>query len=245
MRFFHLPLNALRVTLVNDQSKIIGEYDFLQQRMLSRSEAMDTREWGRTLKLFRIASGIEGETSGSSGRETYLMSGLHLGQAGIIEHCARPFLSSNVSEMDEVLIDNWNGTVGENDVYFLGDLSSPEGWPGQLQDKLRGKMHFIRGDNDPACSDFQDYAIVKSGRYTFLLTHNPDRLPIPWNHWVIHGHKHNNDMKNFPFINGNRKTINICPELINYRPVSLEYLSSLKLGSIRRMDTIDSLPVMR
>jgi calcineurin-like phosphoesterase family protein len=87
--------------------------------------------------------------------------------------------------------------------------------------------------------------VVKFGRYTFLLTHDPDRLPIDWNGWVIHGHKHNNDMKNSPFINGERKTINVSPELVNYRPVSLDFLASLKLSSIRRMDTIDDNPVMR
>ena len=52
-------------------------------------------------------------------------------------------------------------------------------------------------------------------------------------------------MKNYPFMNGARKTINVCAELINYRPVSLDFLASLKLGSIKRMDTIDSTPVMR
>jgi calcineurin-like phosphoesterase family protein len=62
---------------------------------------------------------------------------------------------------------------------------------------------------------------------------------------VIHGHKHNNDMKDYCFINGDRKTINVSAELVDYRPVSLDFLASLKLSSIKRMDTINSLPVMR
>ena len=77
------------------------------------------------------------------------------------------------------------------------------------------------------------------------MTHDPERLPVKWNNWVIHGHKHNNDMKNYPFINGVKKTINVCPELTGYRPVSLDYLTSLKLSSIKRMDTIDSVPVIQ
>ena len=77
------------------------------------------------------------------------------------------------------------------------------------------------------------------------MIHDPDKVPFNWNHWIIHGHKHNNDMKNYPFINGDRKTINISPELINYKPLSLDYLISLEPHSIKRMDTIDSIPVTR
>jgi calcineurin-like phosphoesterase family protein len=72
--------------------------------------------------------------------------------------------------------------------------------------------------------------------------HDPDNLPISWSEWIIHGHKHNNDMAKYPFINGKNKTINVCAELLNYKPISLSYLLSLGLDSIKRMDTVDSLP---
>jgi calcineurin-like phosphoesterase family protein len=72
--------------------------------------------------------------------------------------------------------------------------------------------------------------------------HNPDNLPIEWNDWVIHGHKHNNDIKNYPFINGDKKTINVSAELVNYKPISLDFLLGLGLDSIKRMNTIDSHP---
>lgn len=49
-------------------------------------------------------------------------------------------------------------------------------------------------------------------------------------------------MKNYPFINGEKKTINVSAELLNYRPVDLDFLISLGLDSIKRMDTIDSKP---
>lgn len=49
-------------------------------------------------------------------------------------------------------------------------------------------------------------------------------------------------MKNFPFINGERKTINVSAELVNCRPVSLDFILSQNLDSILRMDTIDSIP---
>jgi len=247
MRYFYLPLNALRVTLLNDQSKLLCEYDFLQQRLLTRSESLNPDVWGRTLKLFRIEKEIEGARPGGDSTPPFLISDLHLDYANIIDYSARPFNPANMAEMNGVLTENWNNTVGNHEIYFLGNLSSEK--MGRTQDywleMLNGKIRFIRGNRDDNIPDAKSHEIIKRGRYTFLLTHDPDRLPIDWNGWIIHGHKHNNDMKNYPFINGDKKTINVCPELVNYRPVSLDFLTSLKLGSIKRMDTLDSLPVMR
>jgi len=78
--------------------------------------------------------------------------------------------------------------------------------------------------------------------YDFLLIHNPSDRKTEWHGWVIHGHVHNHNMDNYPFINGERKTINVSAEVINYTPVSLRYLLSLDLDSIKRMRTIDSQP---
>jgi len=247
MKYFYLPLNALRATFLNDQSKIICEYDFLQQRLLTRGESTSVNEWGRTLKLFRCSKGIDGGNPGPVQGSPYVISDLHLDHTNIIDYCARPFNPSDVGEMNELLVDNWNKTVGDNDVYFLGDLSAGKAarpadyWLG----KLSGNNHFIRGCHDGDLQKASDYEVLKHGRYNFLLVHDPERLPEAWNGWIIHGHKHNNDMKNFPFINGDRRTINVCPEVTNYRPVSLDYLTSLKLAAIKRMDTIDSAPLMR
>ena len=41
---------------------------------------------------------------------------LHLGHENVIKFCGRPFL--NVEEMNETLIKNWNGAVGENDTVY-------------------------------------------------------------------------------------------------------------------------------
>jgi calcineurin-like phosphoesterase family protein/2'-5' RNA ligase len=247
MNYFYLPLNALRATFLNDQSKLLCEYDFLQKRLLNRGEATSVNEWGRTLKLFRTDKGIEGGNPEPTVMSQYVTSDLHLDHTNIIDYCARPFNPADISEMNDLLVDNWNKTIGDNEVYYLGDLAAgkaarPAGyWLG----KLSGRKHFIRGCHDSDLAEASDYEVVKYGRYNFLLVHNPEKLPEAWNGWVIHGHKHNNDMKNFPFINGDRRTINVCPELTNYRPVSLDYLTSLKLSGIKRMDTIDSAPVMR
>jgi calcineurin-like phosphoesterase family protein/2'-5' RNA ligase len=244
MRYFYLPLDVLRMTLLNDQSRTVCEYDFLEKRLLSRGESSDIPEWQETLKLFRIAKGIENRKATSGKNAIFVISDLHLNYANIIEYCARPFAPSNIEEMNQVLIDNWNGTVGNSQVYFLGNLSEGNE-SGMWKEKLAGNIHFVKGSNDTAIEDSKEFEVLEYNRYKFLLVHDPERLPFSWHHWVIHGHKHNNDIKNYPFINGDRKTINVSPELVNYRPVSLDFLISLKLDSIKRMDTIDSIPVRR
>jgi calcineurin-like phosphoesterase family protein len=69
------------------------------------------------------------------------------------------------------------------------------------------------------------------------------KLPIDWNGWVIHGDKHNNNVWEYPFINGKNKTINVSAELIEYKPLDIEVLSKLRFEKIRRMDTLSSTPI--
>lgn len=239
MRYFYLPLDALRVTLLNDQSRIICEYDFMQQKLLTRGESENTAEWEKTLRLFRTATGIEGKPGIEKQVPPYVISDLHLGESNIIHHCARPFNPANIAEMDNVLIENWNNTVDDGEIYYLGKITACNAV------KLGGKIHLISESSNLHSSGYKNYQILRYGRYSFLITHDPERLPVKWDNWVIHGHKHNNDMKNYPFINGVKKTINVCPELTGYRPVSLDFLASLKLSSIKRVDTIGSVPVIQ
>jgi calcineurin-like phosphoesterase family protein/2'-5' RNA ligase len=243
MPYFYLPMNALRITLLNNQSRIICEYDLLQQRLLSREDSLSRWDWQRTSKLFRIKKGMENVHEHS--KSIYFISDLHLDHSNIIHYCARPFLSSNVNEMNEVLLNNWNNVVHDtNTIYFLGDLAFGRGArPAEYWlSKLNGKIQFIHGNHEYGVNNSQDYAILNHHFHRFLLIHDPKHLPIQWNEWIIHGHKHNDDVKNYPFINGEKKTINVSAELVNYRPVSLDYILSLDLDSIERMDTSDSVP---
>jgi calcineurin-like phosphoesterase family protein/2'-5' RNA ligase len=242
MRYFYLPMNALRITFLNNQSRIICEYDFLQKRFLCRSEALSKREWQKTLRFFRLVKGMENCKDDKEG--PYIISDLHLDHANIIQYCARPFLYSIVEEMNHVLVNNWNNVVRNNPIYFLGDLSFGRGsrpvsyW----LTKLSGEIHFIRGNHEAGVKNSKEYEILEYKNYKFLLVHDPDNLPISWDGWIIHGHKHNNDMKNYPFINGEKKMINVSAELLNYKPLSLDFLISLKLDTIKRMDTVDDIP---
>ena len=84
--------------------------------------------------------------------------------------------------------------------------------------------------------------MLRVNGYNFLLIHDPLKRKTEWHGWIIHGHFHNNKMDNYPFINGERKTINVGADVINFIPVSLSYILSLDLNSIKRMRTIDSQP---
>ena len=56
----------------------------------------------------------------------YYIADTHFGHENIMRHCNRPFTS--VDEQDEILIKNWNNTVGKNDtVYIIGDFCFKSG----------------------------------------------------------------------------------------------------------------------
>lgn len=177
----------------------------------------------------------------------YVISDLHLDHANIIRYCARPFSYSNTEEMNWVLINNWNNCIHGNTIYFLGDLSFGKGSrpANYWLPKLNGDITFIRGNHEMNVRGSKNYEILEYRNHRFLLVHDPDNLPIKWTGWIIHGHKHNNDMKNYPFINGEKKTINVSAELVNYHPLNLDFLISLELDSIKRMDTLDDSPIRK
>lgn len=83
-----------------------------------------------------------------SGEHIFFTSDTHFHHDNIIRFCNRPF--SSVEEMDEVLIKNWNETVGPDDIVFhLGDFAwgGSEVWNSILQ-RLNGHIHLIIGNHD-------------------------------------------------------------------------------------------------
>lgn len=236
----------LRVTILGKRSRIQCEYDLVLKRVMSRRQALSRYWWRRTVeKLRELQSPPQEERLAVSSESVYFIGDTHFDHKNIIKYCHRPF--SSVAEMNEVMKDNWNSTVGDDDtVYFLGDWSFGRGarpadyWMRQL----RGHIVSIRGSHDREVSSirFERAKALCADDYSFLLIHNPEGRNTKWHGWVIHGHVHNNKMDEYPFINGERRTINVSAELINYKPVSLGYLLSLDLDSIKQMRTIDSQP---
>ncbi len=262
----YLPLEGLRVTILNNRGRIDREYDLAQERFLTRNEALDWQEWCRTYRSFRVKSGIELRRSGllkqlvrrTRKPEQYFISDLHLDHGNIVQYGARPFCR-DVREMNRVLVNNWNYSVRNTDrVYFLGDLTfgrdrkpSSYWWH-----RLKGEKLFVKGnhdDNSVASIPYNKFSVrdVKEKETkSFAVVHNPDEMQDELRRWVeanqawvIHGDKHNNNVRYYPFINGETKTINASVEVIDYRPVALGFLLSLRLNDIRRMDTIRSEPI--
>jgi calcineurin-like phosphoesterase family protein len=192
--------------------------------------------WGKLLSFYRKMTGK---------KTIYLIGDTHFDHANIIETCDRPF--SSVAEMDRNIVKNWNQTVKQNDtVYFLGDWSHGRGARSASYwvKRLNGNIVSIRGGHDRFQRGIylNRSKVLTVGNHTFLLIHDPDERRANWRGWIIHGHHHNNNLRDYPFINGERKTINVSAELMNYAPVSIDYLLSLDLDSIKRMRTINDQP---
>lgn len=125
--------------------------------------------------------------------------------------------------MNETLVRNWNGIVGGKDiVYFLGDLTFRSYKTGYWLRRLNGSIFIIKGNHDRAVRNGSFMKIITYKGTKFLLIHDPKDVPIYWNGWVIHGHKHNNSPGAYPLINKNKKTINVSCELLDYRPIALD-----------------------
>jgi calcineurin-like phosphoesterase family protein len=79
--------------------------------------------------------------------QIFFTSDTHFGHAKIIEYCKRPF--SDISHMNEVMIEKWNAVVGPGDtVYHLGDFSMGPKENVNLRKRLNGKVILIKGNHD-------------------------------------------------------------------------------------------------
>ena len=112
----------------------------------------------------------------------WFSSDLHFGHSR--EFLFKPRGFSNIKDMNDQIVQNFNSVVGENDeVYLLGDLTL-----GDLDaaipylTQLNGHIHVIRGNHDTDRRvefykslgwDVHDALRVRWGEYTFFLCHYP------------------------------------------------------------------------
>lgn len=106
----------------------------------------------------------------------------HIGHRNIIKYCQRPF--SDVEEMNETLISNWNKVVGKDDfVFHLGDFSvgGAAEWT-SLIDCLNGRIFLVLGNHDMNNVDqgfmkrFEDVSmqmLITIGQQRIYLNHYP------------------------------------------------------------------------
>jgi calcineurin-like phosphoesterase family protein len=235
-----LDESGLRITVMQAEA-ILAEYDLLTKRWIMGDHRHSNKSWQSTLALFRQQAGFE-QTDPLSPHpdDIFLIADLHLGHANIIRYCSRPFLLSDVREMDHVLIKNWNYTISsQNRIYYLGDLGYGKDALSTLQyrKKLKGRITFIQGNHDDPDLGAVSSATLKHQGFTFLLVHDPASAPEEFDGWIIHGHHHNNDLHHYPFIDYEHRRINVCAEVIGYIPLSLTALCSILQDHLSRGDT--------
>jgi calcineurin-like phosphoesterase family protein len=235
-----LDESGLRITVMQGET-ILAEYDLLTKRWIMGDHRHSNKSWQSTLALFRQHAGFE-QTDPQSHHpdDIFLIADLHLGHANIIRYCSRPFLLSDVREMDHVLIKNWNYTISsQNRIYYLGDLRYGKDALSNLQyrKKLKGRITFIQGNHDDPDLGAVPSVTLKHQGFSFMLVHDPASAPEEFDGWIIHGHHHNNDLHNYPFIDFEHRRINVCAEVIGYIPLNLTVLCSILQDHLSRGDT--------
>jgi len=260
----------LRITILKN-SRILYEYDLIQQKLLNRKQALSRAGLKKTIEMLNKKCGnkavfkhghteereiskqprkvsimtklidfLKGNENGvkkiTQKTDAYVISDLHLDHKNIIKFCDRPF--KNVDEMNEAIVKNWNKTVGKEDtVFYLGDMSYGKGSrrAGYWLKQLNGNIVFIRGNHERLGRRIGHKQLILDYKGTrFYLIHDPALKPADWTEWLIHGHKHNSDLKGFPLLNKKNKTINVSAELLNYTPIKIDKLiKEVNLETVR------------
>lgn len=164
-------------------------------------------------------------------KNVWLTSDTHFCHTNIIKHCHRPFYTT--SEMNEVMIQNWNRVVKPGDiVYHLGDVFMDQQGVEQhesIMARLTGRKRLVVGNHDdiPYLSKSGWFQKVLFWRVwndrPLIFTHTPlhqdsiHRRILDAGGVNVHGHMHNNGSPKGPYKS-------VCVELHNYTPVNLEDL---------------------
>ncbi|HWH17469.1 MAG TPA: metallophosphoesterase family protein [Allosphingosinicella sp.] len=152
----------------------------------------------------------------------FFTSDTHFGDHRALNIHKRPFAS--VAEMDAILLARWNEAVGaEDEVWHLGDFARRLADAAPLLERLNGRKHLVRGNNDPAgieavhgwASVCDYYEMAHEGR-SLVLCHYPFRS---WNGQHrgaidLHGHSHGR-LKPLP------RQYDVGVDVRNFRPVTL------------------------
>lgn len=188
----------------------------------------------------------------------YFTSDLHLGHGKVLYFNNRPFES--LEEMNEILINNINETVGaDDDLWVLGDFAFRIGRTRALEfrSKIRcKKVHLILGNHDLDYSDTDafvsiDQQVVLGTQYgTVVLCHYPF---LEWHkaHYGsihLHGHIHSTgeyNERNLQLYYRDRfpeghtpknpelklRVYDVGVDANNYRPISLDEIAD-KMGIV-------------
>ncbi|WOF16110.1 hypothetical protein F1737_05015 [Methanoplanus sp. FWC-SCC4] len=224
-RALYLPVDIMRITIKKD-GKLYREFDLPSKKWIT---LQSKNTWKKTLENYRLIKNYEINASQfDDEKEIFLISDLHLGHSEIIKNTARPF--ENTKEMNKILIENWNNTVKPEDtVIFAGDLSYNSSYSEvhEYLAKLNGNIIFVKGNHDHCLENGLDSYTFSYKDFNFFVVHDPKKIPENNNSWAIHGHTHNSRLYEYPFIEKNRKTINVSCELTGYKPINIRDICNL------------------
>lgn len=180
--------------------------------------------------------------------ETFFISDTHWGHANVILYSSRPF--SDVADMNEKLIENWNDIVKPGDlVYHLGDFAFLKvDEIRKLCKRLNGSIHLCLGNHDKeirkhknelqnsAFASIQDYKEISHDKNKIILFHYSLRV---WNR------SHHNSIACFGHSHGSLpphgKSVDVGVDAKwiteEYRPIHLDEL--LKFMSNREVAIVD------
>lgn len=133
-------------------------------------------------------------------------------------------------EHDEHIIKSWNSVVGKRDVtWMLGDITMEKAGPYELLNRLNGIKKVILGNHDepqhvPKLLEYVNWVcsyqyITHKDFGKIILSHVPihsSELDYKFK-YNIHGHTHTNVVPDDRYIN-------VCAEMIDYKPKLLEEL---------------------
>ena len=172
----------------------------------------------------------------------WFTSDTHYNHANIIEYSNRPF--SDLEEMTEALIANWNSVVNHSDtVYHLGDFALSWGrkhkeFIDRLIERLNGQKWLIVGNHDrdevtknPRWGAVKHYHEIKVDlggvhKQRIVMFHYSLRT---WSQmhrgaWMLHGHSHGS----LTDIGG--KTMDVGVDVHGYKPISIEAIKAFMDG---------------
>ena len=167
----------------------------------------------------------------------YYIADTHFGHGNIIRLSNRPF--SNVDEMNEIMIRNWNNCVGKDDtVYIVGDFAFKSAeHPVGILSQLNGHKVLIKGNHggknlkDPAFrkqfDEICDRKTIYDNNRMVVIDHFPI---IEWDgffrgSYLVYGHIHNNT-SNFAYkcMKELDNALNAGVDINNFMPVTLDEL---------------------
>jgi len=185
--------------------------------------------------------------------ETFFVSDSHFSHGNIIKYCERPF--SSKEEMEEILVDNWNGLVStKDDVYHLGDFAFlPNGDNGRIElkrilSRLNGRIHLLLGSHDKGLQNQRDLfhetfrrnSIVerKFGDKIIIMGHCPMLSFEKRSHGSIHffGHVHSGPLK--PFLCQNN-SCDVGLDSWEFKPVHIDAAVERAQSSYSKLTTHD------